>query len=770
MGHEMGVAGLVADDIDNDGTVEVLCSAAAFGGIRTDYWYILEYQPSTATYLMTSVSDPAHARITALSSFHLDGSGVQRIFLGFEDGEVGVYHGATRLQVGWISTAGNDIRRILYADADNDGVREIVFCTDTTTYLCNASTFAVERQIPYGGSDLAAGNVDADPAIELVYPAGKVLQLSTTAVTEEWVYPGGAFGFRIDVGDVDSDGMQEIVGSTGSYVTCFDADVQSPKWQIPTPGGVSAILVKDVNGGAPEVVCGDSQWGSVHAHDGVTGAQLWSIPNPEHGVSRLAIADTDGDGQLEVMWGTGFGSGGQDIFFVYGIPSGTQEWKSGHIDGAFDALDVGDVDGDGRDEIVFVSYESESGYNDGVLFVLDAETKQVEWEGPHDLFLGRAWTGVHAVRIGDVDGDGSKEIVVGTDELYDGKIYVLNGSTRAIKASYRYDSGAPIWSLDIADVDNDGQVEIIAGGGREHTGAPGVYVYVINGATGAVEWKSVSLGAYWSAITAVRVADVNGNGTPDIVALNDFVYVIDGVTHVQWQSPAGGYTALDVARVNGDSNPDLVLGTAAGGVAALDGPTRSPIGGFTAAAGSVDAVRHADVNQDGSFEVAVAALGRVGLFSWAGANVAAPTPILGGHLGRRGSMALIDLTGGPYLEIIAGTNYSVIQVGLVATGDSDQDGLPDAWEQQYFGTGNLGWGPTDDPDGDGYSNWVEFQAGSNPNSSGSVPPSTGGGSGGGGGGSGGGCGGLGMEALIPLGLTFLGGRRRLRLSRKRPTP
>lgn len=46
--------------------------------------------------------------------------------------------------------------------------------------------------------------------------------------------------------------------------------------------------------------------------------------------------------------------------------------------------------------------------------------------------------------------------------------------------------------------------------------------------------------------------------------------------------------------------------------------------------------------------------------------------------------------------------------------DSDGDGMPDDWEQQYFGFGNLSQTATDDADGDGRNNVSEYQLGSNP--------------------------------------------------------
>lgn len=51
--------------------------------------------------------------------------------------------------------------------------------------------------------------------------------------------------------------------------------------------------------------------------------------------------------------------------------------------------------------------------------------------------------------------------------------------------------------------------------------------------------------------------------------------------------------------------------------------------------------------------------------------------------------------------------------GFSPTGDSDSDGLPDAWEIQYFGT-ITAYGDTDDPDGDGATNREEHQSGRTP--------------------------------------------------------
>jgi hypothetical protein len=51
--------------------------------------------------------------------------------------------------------------------------------------------------------------------------------------------------------------------------------------------------------------------------------------------------------------------------------------------------------------------------------------------------------------------------------------------------------------------------------------------------------------------------------------------------------------------------------------------------------------------------------------------------------------------------------------------DGDMDGLPDDWEMSHLGS--LTHGPEDDPDGDGFGNLEELNAGTDPDDMGSVP-------------------------------------------------
>jgi len=66
----------------------------------------------------------------------------------------------------------------------------------------------------------------------------------------------------------------------------------------------------------------------------------------------------------------------------------------------------------------------------------------------------------------------------------------------------------------------------------------------------------------------------------------------------------------------------------------------------------------------------------------------------------------------PATFVITGATEAVAHY-VPTTQDSDGDGLPDWWELRFFG--NLAQGPNDDPDGDGFTNAVEYANGTRPN-------------------------------------------------------
>lgn len=662
LGSGIGKSGIITADIDSDGTVEIVLggSTSTFGS--NNFWYVLEASEPTE-YKMKWISPFYEEGISTIAAFDIDGDGILHIFLALSNGSIEIYDGSSFNKIDLLSEVGTSINEMLFADADNDSNRELVFCDENNILIYDADSFLQEVQIPYGANDCKVGNVDEDPANEIVLSSGIVIELDETDYEIEWEYLQGNFGYKIELSDIDSDNMEEIIGaSSWYYVTAFDADIHSPKWQIPTDLDVDALLVRDVDGdGVDEVLYGDGQWGEIHCYDAVSLAEKWNIHNPEHGATNIAVFDTNGDGNLEILWGAGASSTGEDHLYVHDISTLALQWQSSHIDGPFHAVDVGDVDSDGTQELVFASFASNSTYSDGTLFIYDAETFELQWQSETDMFGSNAWTGIHDLKIGDVDDDEDMEIIVATDRLYDGTLYIINGKTHEIEHNYLYDEGSPLYSLDIYDVDNDGETEIIAGGGREHTGSPGTYVYVINGSTGEVEWQSVNLSGYWSGVYAVKAGDVNNDSIADIVAVNDNVYVFDGVTHQQWISSLTGCRGLALHDTDGDSVKEILVGTEDGHIAALyiDGLDIKEKLNISVSSSSVDGLQAYDLDQDGEVEIVFSSSGQLHIYSLTQSTVLWQSSVLGLSAGSQNSLVVSDLDSDERAEFVTGTNYTV---------------------------------------------------------------------------------------------------------------
>jgi hypothetical protein len=508
--------------------------------------------------------------------------------------------------------------------------------------------------------------------------------LNGQTLAAEWTYPSG-FGAYMRVGDIDDDGRDELVAGASWYdITAYDAELQSPKWQIPVDLDLDALQLADVEpDNSLDVVYGDGQWGAIYVHDGATGGYKWSINNPEHGVTDIAVGDSDNDGENEILWGAGFSSTGPDYLFVHDVATQAREWRSADIDGPFYAMDYGDVDDDSEPEILYGCISSESGYGDGLWFVHDAVTKALEYQS--DEPTGSDWMGLWRVRHGNVDDDPQAEVFIITSRAYTGYIQAYDGLTHTLEwEAQTVGSGQGFVSMAVADVDDDNTLEIVAGVFKEHTGSPGEYLYVFDGVTGAEEWRSVALGSGWPSLSLLRVADVDDDANLEMLVsvFGGALYVYDGVTHVEEvQSFDLDITALDVADVDGDDQIDIVIGNSSGALHVIDvetGGIMTTIGNY---GGQIDGLSVVDVNLDVVPDY-VFAVGNE-LYIYNGADPAQAlwgSGVIGSSVGRNDSIMSGDFDVDGNLEImvnLGATGAAIYEVD-VSFIDCNSNGIPDA--------------------------------------------------------------------------------------------
>lgn len=588
-GTSIGRAGMIPIDLDGDGTLELVMGTSGYDGFfPNDGWLVVRPHPGDGRYEVVFASPPSSSNVSRIEVHRVGGE--PRVFVGLEDGTLQVYDGASLKLLRTLGVASEGIRSILFGDADGDGSPELVVGTEAALHFLDPETWAVEGFVPRGAVDAALGNVDADPWLELVLANGQVLQYDGVGVVTEWDFGTIAAGARLALSDLDADGLLEIVSARSwDFVDVFDADRKALKYQIPSELDIDALLVADVDrDGRDEILYGDGQWGAIRVYDGATGARLWQLRNPEHGTTRIAVADLDGDGRLELAWGAGWTSTGPDHFYVHEIPSLVREFESTDVVGPFEAVAMGDVDDDGAEEIVAISWEGDSGYRDGVVHVFDATTFALEWQSGTTLFGGFTLVGIRDVAIGDVDQDGSTEIVIGADRLYDGVIYVLDGKSHALERQTVYDDGSPMSVVELVDLDADGDLEILAGNDVAHTGSPGTFVWEIEARSGGVDWKSPSLSAGFGGIRALEAADLDGGGKAEIVVASDEVLVVDGETRLIARSGVRDPRSLAIADLDEDGRREIWVGSEDGLLRRLDPPTLAVVDEVRVCPGPVD--------------------------------------------------------------------------------------------------------------------------------------------------------------------------------------
>ena len=238
---------------------------------------------------------------------------------------------------------------------------------------------------------------------------------------------------------------------------------------------------------------------------------------------RFALGDVDGDGVPEVIVGGRVGPfravTDPQIRKRARVEAGRMAGRMLHVMGASPELHVvedvaaGDVDGDGRDEVMAVGGGRliTLGWEDGSLRIRHVEA------------LPSGWT--DRVAVGDADGDGSPEVALTLYHIEDGAEV---GRTTLVL--YRWQAGAWLerWSeevpmhvgdLDLADLDGTGGCELVleagagdeGGEGRLFRFTDGSYTQIWSGTITDYGRRALSLSAIPGKNGMVAVAEVEGS-------------------------------------------------------------------------------------------------------------------------------------------------------------------------------------------------------------------------------------------------------------------
>lgn len=347
----------------------------------------------------------------------------------------------------------------------------------------------------------------------------------------------------------------------------------------------------------------------------------------------IAAADIDGDGRTDVVsvamlsGGSGPDNGYLDIrrqvaagsFTAYDrYAVGRYPWR----------VEIGDVDGDGAPDLVMLDVIGGSSSNQDTLYLLlQDRTNRGRFLAPRVIASGLA---TYDFTIADINRDGAPDIVIaGGLAGADGALLLVQNAAQ--RGSFQPPAPLPLpgraAQVGAGDLNGDGLTDLAfyATTGFSVAAGSSGHILIVHGQSGG-GFGSPRGFAPQIGLNAqlVRIADVDGNGLPDVLVLfNPFSTDYRAKLTVLMQTSTDSFGAIDtslsnirgtdgfvVGDLNGDSRPDV----ATTGFFPVGSPTvvRSntnlllPIGGgaYGVAAiyempAAMEAINAADIDGDG---------------------------------------------------------------------------------------------------------------------------------------------------------------------------
>jgi len=345
----------------------------------------------------------------------------------------------------------------------------------------------------------------------------------------------------VAVADVNGDGKPDLVVASGCYESSLgvvsvllgngDGTFQSPATYNSGGGFATSVAITDVNGdGKPDVLVGN-------------GCAPVTNCSTEGGVVGVLLGNGDGT----FMPARVFDSGGSGFYGSY--------------------LAVADLNGDGKPDIVVTTQ--------GTLGVLLGNG-----DGSFQAAMTFSSGGIYsyAVAVGDVNGDGKSDVIVPlyTFDTESSVSVLLGNGDGSLQPPLLYDAGEGAIGATLADLNHDGHLDIAVADNSSNT------VSVLLGNGDGTFHSPISYPSGGELPFGIAAADINEDGKLDLVVANcsiatnrgygcpsrkGSVGILLGNGDGTFQPTVAFYTGgglslssgLAVADLNGDGKPDLAV-------------------------------------------------------------------------------------------------------------------------------------------------------------------------------------------------------------------
>ena len=579
---------------------------------------------------------------------------------------------------------------VLLADFNGDGVPDMAAAHKYDAALelfpgRGDGTFASAVVQPLMASRaIAAGDLNGDGRTDLLATEGRGVDVFLGNGDGTFRRGAGYLGWHavdhLGLGDVNADGrldavvvhdgwtptssdsvLSVLLGQGDGTFCCGEAGGENENhrgaYAAPLAGGGVALdapprgmVLADVNGdGATDALLGDESYAEVHVFLGGSDGRLRKHANYRPGgwVMGVAVADADGDGIADLL----MANANSTVKTLPGLGDGTFARTVDYAIGETpQSVALADLDGDGILDLI--AGKSRYDYTVSVLPGLG----NGKFGGSIDWSVGAAPTVVAAA---DLDGDGYQDLVTANREQRTFSVLLGHGDN-TFSAPAAYDvAGAPA-DLVVADLNGDLVPDVVIVSNYE------------NASTAAVSPASIFLGRgdgtfgaearypIGSGLTAVAVADVNGDQIPDLAVTSqgsDQLVLLagygDGTFRRQAAYGAGADPkALAAGDLNGDQWPDFAVLHKSGLSILLGRADGTFAPGVTYDVANSN-VTIADVTGDGRLDVLAAGHGQFMVLPGAGDGTLGTPASYRLSAGILHDLALGDLNGDQSLDVVA---------------------------------------------------------------------------------------------------------------------
>lgn len=445
---------IILSNIDQDPAIEIV-------GL-SDYSYITAFDAELKT---PSWQIHVEDNLEGMYITDFDDDGIADIIAGnYQWGYITCYRSSDRSVLWKLKNPDTGATNILAADADKDGIKEIMWGAGHTS--SGEDNFYVgdplQNKIEWKSLDLDgmffvdAEDLNNDNKIEITalshssddnYHNGFILTVdpSSHEITYNKPVKKGYGITSLCVSNLDEKGTGEIIYAGESTFFVTDAVTHNIIYQytLPSFSYITSIEAEDVdNDKAKEIIIGDQQ-GYVRIFDGRTFNQKWTSIRTGNSIGRIIIDNIDEDISPEIIF---FNRDGN--IQVYDGTTHYLEWQSQLMPG-ISALDIADIDDDGVKEFI-------AGFKDGSIVVLNSKTYETKNE--YKLFN----EAIHAIAAANLDSADGLEIITGTSNLsvFEGKDFTKKWESEPLGGSIGYGD-----NIIVKDIDKDGFNDILAGGG-----------------------------------------------------------------------------------------------------------------------------------------------------------------------------------------------------------------------------------------------------------------------------------------------------------------